>query len=712
MEKQPNSYKFLERVANELMNNIHVSPPDEEHGDTDYDFWFGFDENNSIHYSLSKDDIEKIRENYQPLVALTRDMVRQTLNDFFIIFEDHYGYYNLEDIINVLARFFIPKFYNKYIKEDDTPDAPIVMRESMRVDKKKELTPFLKKVLRRIVVDTNFVTTEFDQILIEYPDGISIAFNLSGTWDKLITPPHSLKKYLKNTYGITEKESVILWYHYKEKIKELYGDYKAQKNKSRMEESKNMESLIDKVVRDIEKNFNYGEESIDFNTVDYGFRDRDLSRSVNFYYDPYHSNIGKFDYEFVLSTISNLVAYYLYKTMGIGTSKRLSNRNYDDPMVKPIATKLTQNAYQIAKDKEYIKELTNHMSSLKEQTAPQIRQNVGKIYHKNGFINRIVTDILKMTLLRSFKVLFDFNGLGFTGGHNLPQLLYRWDDNLGLTEDSINVLRRNIPELVKQYLKKQSLLSGDDDPTVPIISEILSDEIIEQINNYQRDEDWEHWNEEWILAEDKKQSHHNKQKQFIDKVKEKVIKSISEDDRFWNFNDMIEPTYDDNVAPVRLQKNGILNNLNGDWLFDRFRDYYGGIYGLNHSEVEEIYNAALYHIFKTSSLNAMNSILIGDWDLEYTPSLIIRQEDWGSYLTRDYDLSKIEDYMDMIEWSRYDAIDYLGAGSHSKFFRGGKAYDVTLKDEKYTDGWTKEDFKPYHEDLIYDMENHHGQQLT
>ena len=599
MEKQSNSYKFLDRVADELMSNIQLSPPDEEHGDTDYDFWFGFDVNNSVHYSLSKDDVEKIREDFHPLVALTRDIIRQTLNDFFIIFEDHYGYFNLDDIINVLARFFIPKFYNKYIKGDDKPDAPIVMREN-----------------------------------------------------------------------------------------------------------KNIESLIDKVVRDIENNFKYGKESINFNTVDYGFRDRDLSRNVDFYYDPYHSNVGIFDYEYMLSTLSNLVAYYLYKTMGIGEPKRISNRHFDDPMVAPIAKKLTQNAYKIAKEKRYVKELRNIRSSLTEQTAPQIRQNVGKIYHQNGFINRVVTDILKMTLLRSFKVIFDFNGLGFTGAHHLPQFVYRWNDNLGLTEDSINVIRRNMPELVKQYLKKQSLLSGDDDETVPIISEILSNEIIEQINNYQRDEEWEHWNEEWILAESTKQT------EYLDRVKKKVVDSISEDDRFWNFNDMIEPTYDDNVAPVRVQKQGILNNLNGDWLFNRFRDFYGDIYGLSYSEVEEIYNAAIYHIFKTSSLNSLNKILIDDWDLEYTPSLIIREEDWGSYLTRDYDLSKIEDYMDMIEWSRYDAIDYFGAGSHSKFFRGGRGYDITFTDEKYTDGWTKEDFKPYHEDLVSYLENYHGQKLT
>ena len=605
MEKQSNSYKFLERVSDEMMDNLHLSPPSIEYGDPYYNFWFGWDEGD-IYYQISINDLEKMRERGQPLVDITRDFFSQTLNDFFIAFEERYGYFNIDDIVNVLARFFIPKLYNRYLKGDDAPDAPIVMREN-----------------------------------------------------------------------------------------------------------KNMDSLVDKVVRDIEKNFTYLTESINFNTVDYGFRDSDLSRNINFYYDPYHSNVGIFDYKYVLSTLSNLVAYYLYKTMGIGEPKRLINRRFDDPMVAPIAKKLTQNAYKIAKEKRYVRELKNVRSSLTEQThqtGPQIRQNVGKIYHKNGFINRIVTDILKMTVLRSFKVLFDFNELGFTGGHHLPQLLYRWDENKGLTEDSINVVRRNMPELVKQYLKKQSLSSGDDDPTVPIISEILSDEIIKQINKYQRDEDWEHWNEEWILAESTKQT------EYLDKIKKKVVDSISEDDRFWNFNDMLEPTYDDNFEPVRLQKQGILNNLRGSWLFRSFKDYYGELYALTNEEVEEIHDVALYHIFKTNTLNSMNQIIIDDWDLEYNPSLIIREEDWsvasnyGNFLTRDYNLSKIEDYMDMIKWNRYDVLDYYGAGDRSQFFKGKDGHK--LENNKFTDGWTKEDFKPYQEDLISYLEDYHGQKLT
>ena len=596
------TYKFLNKVADDMMSNLRVSPPDEEHGDTDYDFWFGFDVNNSVHYSLSEDDLEKIRENYHPLVALTRDMVRQTLNDFFIIFENHYGYYNLEDIVNVLARFFIPKFYNKYIKEDGAPDAPIVLRES------KKRNPF-----------------------------------------------------------------------------------------------------VDKVVKRIEKGFKYDKQYVIFDTEDAGLINALGSKPLYFYYDPFHSDIGIFDYEYMVSVVSSLIAYYLFKTMGIGDPRSYSGRRNDDPTVEPIARKLVDNIYEIVKNKGYVKTLRNSMNSLTEQSAPQIRKNVGKVYHKNGFINRVVGDILKLTKLKENSVLFDLEPLP-TNFHwrlrstSKPVILYNWDDSSGLSSDSIEIIRGSLPKLVKEYMKMKGILSDDDDSFIEPISEVLSNEIIEQIDNYQRDEDWEHWDEEWILAESTKQI------EFLNRIKKKVVDSISEDDRFWNFNDMIEPTYDGEVAPVRVQKQGILNNLRGDWLFNRFREFYGELYGLSYVEVEEIYNAALYHIFKTSRLNAMNDILIGDWDLEYTPSLIIREEDWSSYLTRDYDLSKIEDYIKFIELERLDTVDFFGAGSYSKFFRGK---DISiLENNKFTDGWTKEDFKPYHEDLISYLENYHGQKLT
>jgi len=75
METQSNSYKFLEKVADELMDSIHLSPPSIEDGDPYYDFWFGWDKNMS--YQLSISDLEIMRERGQPLVDITRDLLSQ-----------------------------------------------------------------------------------------------------------------------------------------------------------------------------------------------------------------------------------------------------------------------------------------------------------------------------------------------------------------------------------------------------------------------------------------------------------------------------------------------------------------------------------------------------------------------------------------------------------------------------------------------------------
>ena len=63
---------------------------------------------------------------------------------FLLFLKSDYGYFNIDDIVNVLARFFIPKLYNRYLKEDDTPDAPIVMREN------KNMESLIDKVVRDI----------------------------------------------------------------------------------------------------------------------------------------------------------------------------------------------------------------------------------------------------------------------------------------------------------------------------------------------------------------------------------------------------------------------------------------------------------------------------------------------------------------------------------------------------------------------------------
>ena len=64
-----------------------------------------------------------------------KQIVTQLIPDYFKWFEYKFGYFNLEDIIQILSRFFIPKLYNKYLKEENAADAPIVLREHKSTNK-------------------------------------------------------------------------------------------------------------------------------------------------------------------------------------------------------------------------------------------------------------------------------------------------------------------------------------------------------------------------------------------------------------------------------------------------------------------------------------------------------------------------------------------------------------------------------------------------
>ena len=69
------------------------------------------------------------------------------------------------------------------------------------------------------------------------------------------------------------------------------------------------------------------------------------------YYDPFHSNVGKFDTYYVLGELKRFIAYHLFQTMGIG--KKISFGNYD-PMVDPIARKLIKDIYAEGVEKGFV----------------------------------------------------------------------------------------------------------------------------------------------------------------------------------------------------------------------------------------------------------------------------------------------------------------------------------------------------------------------
>ena len=315
----------------------------------------------------------------------------------------------------------------------------------------------------------------------------------------------------------------------------------------------------------------------------------------------------------------------------------------------------------------------------------------------------MVKDILKRTELTLNEIVFDVvRDYGLT--IDKPKIIYNYGEE-GLSRDSIDVIKNAVPAMVIWYLSKHDISSGGEDPTVDIIAAILSNIIIEKIIEFQEDEDWDDYKETWVLGEAKKIT-------FMDKVTQRVIDTIEEDEGYYYFKEILSPHYEtdykeeygNKFAPLSVKKNGLNNELrNSSWLYNKLKDFYGEMYGLGDEEMVELYNNILYHILKNRNLNSLNAVLIGDWDLEYTPSLQINKEDWESFVDKDYNLRKLEDYIEMINFMGYDKI-----GGDVELYRNEN--NISYQD-KYTDGWSKEDFKPFHQDLVDSLQNYHGQKL-
>jgi hypothetical protein len=155
------------------------------------------------------------------------------------------------------------------------------------------------------------------------------------------------------------------------------------------------------------------------------------------------------------------------------------------------------------------------MDTPKEFYRPDPQQ---KQYHKNGFINRIVNDFLKLTEIDGSSIVFHTVELMLDTNKqhwNNPSLYFVYDTN-GLTKESIDLIHEGVPNGVHWYMEEMGLLSSKDDPTVTIISDILVSEIIKGIENYMEDDRWNggNYRDSIYLAESKT----DKQKEFLNKI--------------------------------------------------------------------------------------------------------------------------------------------------------------------------------------------------
>ena len=395
-----------------------------------------------------------------------------------------------------------------------------------------------------------------------------------------------------------------------------------------------------------------------------------------------------------MSELKRFVAYHIHKTLGIGD--KMQFRNYD-PMVDPIARKLIKDLYKEAVEKGVVnmEGMDKYFNTINET---KIRKTEEREYHRNGFINRVVKDILKRVELTLNEIVFDLvSDYGLT--IDKPKIIYVYGEE-GLSRDSVTVIRDAVPSMVHWYLSKHDLSAGEEDITVDIISNILSDVIMEKVIEFQEDEGWDDYKETWVLGESKKIT-------FMDKVTQRVIDTIEEDENHYYFKEISRPSYDfpNKFSPLSVNKNGLNNELrNSSWLYRKLEEFYGEMYGLRDDEMMDLYNNILYHILKNRNLNSLNPIIIGDWDLEHSPSLQINKED-EQYLNKDYNLRNLEDYIAMINFMGYDKV-----GDDDELFNFDRDNKLS-SDDKYTEGWTKEDFKPYHQDLVDYLEKWHGQKI-
>jgi len=215
--------------------------------------------------------------------------------------------------------------------------------------------------------------------------------------------------------------------------------------------------------------------------------------------------------ETILEDISKMVQHHFGEAYGIPWKD-----TYDNTVI-PISLKLydiiVKRLHKLW-DKKSLNESVINKNDDFYSTDTQRKQ-----YHKNGFINRVVGDFLKLTEVDGSSVVFHTVELMLDTNKqhwNNPSLYFVYDTN-GLTKESIDIIHEGVSNGVHWYMEEMGLLSSKDDPTVTIISDILISEIIKGIENYMEDDRWvgEDWRDSIYLTESKQ-----------DQYREYIIKDL------------------------------------------------------------------------------------------------------------------------------------------------------------------------------------------
>ena len=331
-----------------------------------------------------------------------------------------------------------------------------------------------------------------------------------GSGDPMILP---IAKILTNAFY---KDSLDRRYVVKNDNLEKQSQYYGSVIKYHLDENiKGSDKFISNVVKDMIKDIVVEEDFIHFampyNEKAYPSQNR-TGIGINYYRWFENAVESLWHRETILQDIGRMVQHHLGEAYGIPWED-----TKEDSTVMPISLKLydiiVKRLHKLW-DKKPLNESVINKNDDFYSTDTQRKQ-----YHKNGFINRVVGDFLKLTEVDGSSVVFHTVELMLDTNKqhwNNPSLYFVYDTN-GLTKESIDIIHEGVPNGVHWYMGEMGLLSSKDDPTVAIISDILISEIIKGIENYMEDDRWEgeDWRDSIYLTESKQ-----------DQFREYIIKDL------------------------------------------------------------------------------------------------------------------------------------------------------------------------------------------
>jgi len=679
----PKQHKFFNRIADKVVELVEVR---EKEGWGKSIFLTDLLDPRFPGQGTSLPRREEGYSDYQTFVS----KMTPTMSDFFPMLENYWSIDDVSVNIFIIIKFIYPKLWNNFYKGEDNPEESTDYggRALDYEENKEEVNESTSKQQKLIDVVTKDLlkSTSLSGIrwcrvrhknfrTVKLPSGLS-----DWNAEDLLTidvVPHTLHRYMIDTYGLTADDIKGVWLKYRNNLINTLEDNDPNPSTvmGESESKNNLEKLIDKLYKEI-----WGYLIVNKNEVHLDLPYfKDLSGDIqSIPYDPYRQDIGNFNRGFIYGELERFVAYHLKKTMDIG--KKLQFRNYD-PMVKPIAEKLIKSLYKEVVDKGFVE-----YDNLNESVDWSNKK--GNKYHRNGMVNRIVDDFLKMTEIFGESIKFHMRQhiINNLRRHRDPYLIYVYDEN-GLSKESKDLLYEGLTNGVQWYMEQTGLINyhNQHDNTRPpedvellkMVIDTLYPIIVKGIVDYNEDEEWtmDTLNDSKFLGESTDITTKFVEKipdiiressvpKYLDKIFNSVVKEIRFD--VDKYGAVVIPfiskeRYSSSTGGLETQEYTLSRHdrntelRDGGILHSEFKSYFHKIYGLSEDESNELFRLVKKYIkdevYYKSVLKEILQSVEDDYIQGYGATIEVTPE-------RTIDLKKYEDFKEYLDWWYGDGLDF------------------------------------------------------